>query len=264
MSHELRQVLVACSTLFKPTNSEMVKQTQNDILDMLIGSGSDLSEYLTPEGDVIGYSAYRTMDSTMDFLDDNVVDPMNVALCQDIQETPEPSAEIEVEQLQFTFDPSETSIELLKLITNTSENEDNPSPSLESVSDWNEVGAETEVEEIVSPILKAEINNRIRKRRRVEGKEELTELFVEPPPEQLTEEEERKRIERREKNKLAAQKCRSKKRKVADTLEAETEKLEEKQEKLKDEIQRLRDERDHLMELVKVHSSVCPKMKSSK
>ncbi|XP_033735921.1 basic leucine zipper (bZIP) transcription factor atfB-like isoform X2 [Pecten maximus] len=241
----------------------MVKQTQNDILDMLIGSGSDLSEFLTPEGDVIGFSAYRPMDPTMDFLDDNIVDPLNVALCQDIQEIPEPSAEIEVEQLQFTFDPSETSIELLKLIASTSGTEDNMSP-LDQISELNEYEEETEGDEVVSPLVKAEIKNRIRKRRQVEGKEELTELFVEPEPEQLTEEEEKKRIERREKNKLAAQKCRSKKRKVADCLEEETEKLEEKQERLKDEVRRLRDERDHLMELVKVHSSVCPKMKCSK
>ncbi|XP_069118034.1 uncharacterized protein [Argopecten irradians] len=241
----------------------MVKQTQNDILDMLIGSGSDLSEYLTPEGDVIGFSAYRPMDPTIDFLGDNVVDPLNVALCQDIQETPEPSAEVEVEHLQFTFDPSETSIELLKLIAETSSGEGNTSP-LEQVLELDDEEEETTAEEVVSPLLKAELKTRIRKRRQVEGKEEITQLFVEPEPEKLTDEEEKRRIERREKNKLAAQKCRSKKRKVADSLEEETERLEEKQGRLKEEIQRLRDERDHLAELVKVHSSVCPKMKCSK
>lgn len=59
---------------------------------------------------------------------------------------------------------------------------------------------------------------------------------------------------------MAAQKCRSKKRKLADTLEEETMKLEEKQEKLQEEVQKLREEREHLMELLKIHSQVCPKM----
>ncbi|OWF50321.1 chromatin assembly factor 1 subunit A-like isoform X2 [Mizuhopecten yessoensis] len=243
----------------------MVKQTQNDILDMLIGSGSDLSEYLTPAGDVIGFSSYRPMDSSMDFLEDNVSEPLDVALCQDIQVAPDASAEVEVEveQLQFTFDPSETSIEILKLIAASSAGEGNMSP-LDNMSEWSDRTEDTEVDELVSPLVKAEIKNRIRKRRQYEGKDEITELFVEPEPEKLTEEEEMRRIERREKNKLAAQKCRSKKRKVADTLEEETDRLEEKQEKLKDEVRRLREERDHLTELVNVHSSVCPRMKCPK
>lgn len=44
----------------------------------------------------------------------------------------------------------------------------------------------------------------------------------------------------------------------------ETERLAEKQEKLKDEVRRLRDERDHLLELVSVHASVCPRMACAK
>lgn len=41
----------------------------------------------------------------------------------------------------------------------------------------------------------------------------------------------------------------------------ETEKLENKQDSLIQEIEKLRQEKEQLEELVKIHSSVCPKMK---
>lgn len=112
----------------------------------------------------------------------------------------------------------------------------------------------------LSPLLKEEIKHKIKSRRRAEGKEEIRVEFKEPSPERLTEEEEERRRIKREKNKMAAQKCRSKKRKLADTLEEETIKLEEKQEKLQEQVQQLREEREHLIELLKIHSQVCPKM----
>lgn len=37
-------------------------------------------------------------------------------------------------------------------------------------------------------------------------------------------------------------------------------KLEERQEKLQEQVQKLREEREHLMDLLKIHSQVCPKM----
>lgn len=120
--------------------------------------------------------------------------------------------------------------------------------------------SKAEVDIDLSPLLKEEIKHKIKSRRRAEGKEEIRIEFKEPSPERLTEEEEERRRMKREKNKMAAQKCRSKKRKLADTLEEETMKLEEKQEKLQEQVQQLREEREHLIELLKIHSQVCPKM----
>lgn len=115
--------------------------------------------------------------------------------------------------------------------------------------------SKTELDIDLSPLLKQEIKQKIKNRRRAEGKEEIRIEFKEPSPErvstitmnlvdqywccytsrtsfesiggyilvflwlQLTEEEEERRRVKREKNKMAAQKCRSKKRKLADTLE---------------------------------------------
>jgi hypothetical protein len=40
----------------------------------------------------------------------------------------------------------------------------------------------------------------------------------------------------------------------------ETMRLEEKQEKLQQQVQKLREEREHLLDILKIHSQVCPKM----
>jgi len=51
----------------------MVKQTRKDALDILIGSGSDLAELLTPDREVIGFQALRDLDmESMDFLADGL------------------------------------------------------------------------------------------------------------------------------------------------------------------------------------------------
>lgn len=102
----------------------------------------------------------------------------------------------------------------------------------------------------------------IKSKREKQGKGDLKVEFVPPPPEQLTEEEEMKRIEKRERNKLAAQKCREKKRIIGDKLEAETKVLMKRQNQYKSEIQMLLDEREQLMELINVHKAVCPKFRA--
>lgn len=40
----------------------------------------------------------------------------------------------------------------------------------------------------------------------------------------------------------------------------ETLRLEEKQEKLQEQVQKLREEREHLLDILNIHSQVCPKM----
>lgn len=114
----------------------------------------------------------------------------------------------------------------------------------------------------IPSFLKEGLKNTIQSRRMQEGKGVLKVEFREPEPENLTEEEQELRRIRREKNKLAAQKCRSKKRERADILEAETKQLEGTQKNLKIEIRKLLEERDHLMDQINVHKAVCPHLRT--
>ena len=68
-------------------------------------------------------------------------------------------------------------------------------------------------------------------------------------------------LEKREKNRLAARKCRNKKRDKTESLLKDVSRLEEKQERIKQEVQRLRDERETLEEIINVHGMVCPKIR---
>lgn len=108
--------------------------------------------------------------------------------------------------------------------------------------------------------VKESLKMMVQSKRKKEGKGELKVEFEPPKPEQLTEEELELRRIKREKNKLAAQKCRSKKRERTDVLEAETRRLQAQQDKSVSEIQRLVEERDRLMDIINVHGSVCPTM----
>lgn len=75
--------------------------------------------------------------------------------------------------------------------------------------------------------------------------------------EQLSPEEEEKRRVRRERNKLAAAKCRNRRRELTDKLQAETEKLEEEKSGLQKEIAELQKEKDKLEFMLVAHSPVC-------
>ncbi|XP_076442966.1 uncharacterized protein LOC143281606 [Babylonia areolata] len=70
-----------------------------------------------------------------------------------------------------------------------------------------------------------------------------------------------KMLEKREKNRVAAQKCRNKKREKTETLEKSVSRLEQRQERLKEEVQKLRDERETLEEIINVHGMFCPKIR---
>ncbi|XP_034018426.1 proto-oncogene c-Fos-like [Thalassophryne amazonica] len=75
--------------------------------------------------------------------------------------------------------------------------------------------------------------------------------------EQLSkEDEERKRI-RRERNKIAAAKCRNRRRELIDTLQAETDKLEEERSALQTEIADLLKEKDRLEQVLASHKASC-------
>ncbi|XP_041827334.1 fos-related antigen 2 [Melanotaenia boesemani] len=75
--------------------------------------------------------------------------------------------------------------------------------------------------------------------------------------EQLTPEEEEKRRVRRERNKLAAAKCRNRRRELTEMLQGETEKLEEEKADLQKEIENLQKERDKLEFMLVAHNPVC-------
>ncbi|XP_029114574.1 fos-related antigen 2 [Scleropages formosus] len=75
--------------------------------------------------------------------------------------------------------------------------------------------------------------------------------------EQLTPEEEEKRRVRRERNKLAAAKCRNRRRELTEMLQGETEKLEEEKAGLQKEIETLQKEKDKLEFMLVAHNPVC-------
>uniref|UniRef100_A0A3B4UR92 Protein c-Fos n=1 Tax=Seriola dumerili TaxID=41447 RepID=A0A3B4UR92_SERDU len=70
------------------------------------------------------------------------------------------------------------------------------------------------------------------------------------------EEEERRRI-RRERNKIAAAKCRNRRRELIDTLQAETDKLEEEKSALQTEIADLLKEKERLEQVLASHKPSC-------
>ncbi|XP_041661836.1 proto-oncogene c-Fos [Cheilinus undulatus] len=70
------------------------------------------------------------------------------------------------------------------------------------------------------------------------------------------EEEERRRI-RRERNKIAAAKCRNRRRELIDTLQAETDKLEEEKSALQTEIDDLLKEKERLEQVLASHKPSC-------
>uniref|UniRef100_A0A8B9TNP1 FosB proto-oncogene, AP-1 transcription factor subunit n=1 Tax=Anas platyrhynchos TaxID=8839 RepID=A0A8B9TNP1_ANAPL len=78
-----------------------------------------------------------------------------------------------------------------------------------------------------------------------------------PVPSQLTPEEEEKRRVRRERNKLAAAKCRNRRRELTDRLQAETDQLEEEKAELESEIAELQKEKERLEFVLVAHAPAC-------
>ncbi|KAJ6663735.1 hypothetical protein lerEdw1_009814 [Lerista edwardsae] len=78
-----------------------------------------------------------------------------------------------------------------------------------------------------------------------------------PASPSLTPEEEEKRRVRRERNKLAAAKCRNRRRELTDRLQAETDQLEEEKAELESEIAELQKERERLEFVLVAHKPSC-------
>ncbi|TUD52961.1 Proto-oncogene c-Fos [Bagarius yarrelli] len=80
-----------------------------------------------------------------------------------------------------------------------------------------------------------------------------------------SEEEEKKRL-RRERNKMAAAKCRNRRRELTDTLQAETDKLEDEKSALQNDIAGLLKEKERLEFILAAHQPICkipPKIDTS-
>ncbi|PWS23291.1 hypothetical protein DKP78_13805 [Enterococcus faecium] len=75
--------------------------------------------------------------------------------------------------------------------------------------------------------------------------------------EQLSPEEEEKRRVRRERNKMAAAKCRNRRRELTDTLQAETDQLEDEKSALQTDIANLLKEKERLEFILAAHKPIC-------
>ncbi|NWZ47053.1 BATF3 factor, partial [Haliaeetus albicilla] len=71
-------------------------------------------------------------------------------------------------------------------------------------------------------------------------------------------EEDDRKVRRREKNRVAAQRSRKKQTQKADKLHEEYESLEQENTSLKREIGKLTDEMKHLSDVLKDHEKICP------
>ncbi|KAK6297823.1 hypothetical protein J4Q44_G00324060 [Coregonus suidteri] len=90
---------------------------------------------------------------------------------------------------------------------------------------------------------------------RVEGSKEQS-TCKKGKKQPLSEEDERRKI-RRERNKVAAAKCRNRRRELTDTLQAETDQLEGDKEALQTEIGHLLKEKERLEQILSTHQPAC-------
>ncbi|XP_062051793.1 fos-related antigen 1 [Lepus europaeus] len=77
------------------------------------------------------------------------------------------------------------------------------------------------------------------------------------PSEQISPEEEERRRVRRERNKLAAAKCRNRRKELTDFLQAETDKLEDEKSALQREIEELQKQKERLELVLEAHRPIC-------
>ncbi|XP_006860970.1 PREDICTED: fos-related antigen 1 [Chrysochloris asiatica] len=77
------------------------------------------------------------------------------------------------------------------------------------------------------------------------------------PCDQISPEEEERRRVRRERNKLAAAKCRNRRKELTDFLQAETDKLEDEKSGLQREIEELQKQKERLELVLEAHRPIC-------
>ncbi|XP_077551147.1 uncharacterized protein LOC144164728 [Haemaphysalis longicornis] len=104
-----------------------------------------------------------------------------------------------------------------------------------------------------SVLIKNCLKLTIRQRREALGLGDIAPEYKAPAHDNLTKEDEEKRNRRRERNKIAASKCRNRKKERTVRLCEESEGLQRGNEELRRELQRLRLEVQHLSQLLRLH-----------
>lgn len=113
-----------------------------------------------------------------------------------------------------------------------------------------------------SVLIKNCLKLTIRQRREALGLGDIAPDYKTTGPEEvgawLTQEDEEKRNKRRERNKIAASKCRNRKKERTVRLSEESEDLQRGNAELRRELHRLRQEVQHLSHLLRVHACIAP------
>lgn len=107
-------------------------------------------------------------------------------------------------------------------------------------------------------LIKEGLKLTIQSRRMVHGLDNVRSEYKMPPIEELTTEDEDRRQRRRERNKVAATKCRNKKKERTGRLAEESGSLEVNNDALKNEIHSLEAEKKELLDLLQNHLPHCP------
>ncbi|XP_045187005.1 uncharacterized protein LOC123544915 isoform X2 [Mercenaria mercenaria] len=108
----------------------------------------------------------------------------------------------------------------------------------------------------LTPIIKEELKLKIQTQRLAAGKTELPKpVFKEPEKCKLTPEEEQKRDHRRERNRIAAAKCRNKRKSVSENLKTSLAEEELKNYTLKRKIEELEKEKHKVLEKLKIQQA---------
>lgn len=103
--------------------------------------------------------------------------------------------------------------------------------------------------------VKKELRDAIRIKRRAKGLDELPEIETKrPKSDKLTPEEEEKRRLRRERNKVAAFRCRQRRKQHISELEQITEQISDSNEDLEKEIEDLKVQKEELERMLKTHA----------
>ncbi|XP_026070451.1 cyclic AMP-dependent transcription factor ATF-3-like [Carassius auratus] len=118
-----------------------------------------------------------------------------------------------------------------------------------------------------TPLVKEELRNAIQNKRLSNGMSTLTpdraymnaDRPTEPPvmKRETNPEETERRKRRRERNKIAAAKCRNKKKETTDNLQMESEKLESINAELKAQIEELKSQKQQLVYMLNLHRPTC-------
>ncbi|XP_063446861.1 cyclic AMP-dependent transcription factor ATF-3-like [Mytilus trossulus] len=88
----------------------------------------------------------------------------------------------------------------------------------------------------ILPFIKAELRCKIQQKRLSQGLQQLQADFTEKRPAKLTKVEHERQIVRKERNKIAARKCRQRKRQITSLLQEEIRELAEENKQLKERI----------------------------